>query len=446
MQECNNPVEAAVSETTVLALPRSVVSFFVPAKSRTVLIAEKRGNWIVVDDKQLRVYEMLSQGKSVGEVLHSIPPSETDGLLTLLSQIFARSFFAGETESISSPDLRDSVFVYLTYACNLACSHCYMFNANNREEPLTLAEYENLFDAFSEQGIKSVTFSGGEPLLHPDFCALVTAAKDRAFSITVLSNGTKWNEELIGFAKDHIDEVQISIDGIDEDSCSRVRGPNVFNMAVETAVALANAGILTSVATTPVGDTIGEIERGYIEFSRNLARRTEGKIVFRIASKLLDGRTCGHSDSFAAIAEKLANQIYTENKCRSFSINHPPNVGLLTCGWGNLAFSPDGYAYPCNRVSDCATLGSVRRTSIDELFRKATELMAAADVDHTEPCRSCALRYLCGGGCRLDEFEKISSSLGCLSIRNRCSSDKKRRILETMIETTDFLYSFGRSS
>ncbi len=443
MQESITPAEATVSETTVLNLPKAVASFFVPSKGKTVLVAEKQGNWLVVDERQRHLYDVLAGGKSIGEVLCGLSGSDTDSFMALLSQLFARNFFLNETESVSAPSIFDSAFLYLTYACNLRCSHCYMYKAAVHDRPLSLSEYRVLFHGLNMQGVKSVTFSGGEPLLHPLFRDLVLAAKDHSFTVTVLSNGTLWNEDLLSFAKDYIDEVQISVDGIDEDSCSHVRGPMVFNKAVETAVALANAGVLTSVATTPVGETIGEIERGYVAFSRDLAKRTNDKIVFRIASKLLDGRTCGHSDSFAIIAEKLANQIYNENKVRSFSINHPPNVGLLTCGWGNLAFSPDGFAYPCNRISDCTALGSVRSMSVDELFHKAAELAAAADVDHTEPCRSCALRYLCGGGCRLDEFERLSSTLGILSTRNRCFPDKKTRILETLIDTTDFLYSFG---
>lgn len=317
-----------------------------------------------------------------------------------------------------------------------------MFKATNREAPLSLEEYGKIFEELARYGVKSVTFSGGEPLLHPHFEDLVRMAKGRAFTVTVLSNGTKWTEKLISFAKDNIDEVQISVDGIDESSCSCVRGPNVFGQAVETAIALANSGVITSVATTPVNETLSEIERGYQVFASELARRTNEQIIFRIASKLLDGRSCGHSDSFAVTAEKLSNQIYTNEKCRAFSINHQPNNGLRSCGWGSISFSPDGFAFPCNRVCDCDTLGSVRHLSLDELFQKAKEMSLFSDVEHTEPCCQCALRYLCGGGCRLDDFEFLSKDSSTLSIHKKCSSEKKRRILETMIDTTDYLYSF----
>lgn len=444
MQDSSATVEAVVSETTVLALPETVVSYFVPSKNRTVLIAPKRGNWLVVDERQLLLYDDLSKGKSIGTVLHALPSSEVDGFMALLSQIYARSFFAENDAPISFPQVNDSVFVYLTYACNLKCSHCYMFKAVNREAPLTMEEYSLLFDAFAANDVKSVTFSGGEPLLHPDFKRIVGMAKAQSFSVTVLSNGTIWNDAMITFAKENIDEVQISIDGVDDDSCSIVRGPNVFDKATETAVALSNAGVLTSVATTPINETVDEIDNGFRKFAGELHRRTNGKIIFRISSKLLDGRTCGHSDSFATIAEKLANQIYVDNKCRTFSINHPPNVGLRSCGWGGLTFSPDGFAYPCNRVDDCISLGSVRQISVNELFRRAAELVMASDVDHTEPCCTCALRYLCGGGCRLDDFKSLSHLSAVRSLRKDCSLDKKRRILETLVDTTDYLYSFGQ--
>lgn len=444
MQESKTPVEATISETTVLALPRPVVSFFVPSKSKTVLVADKRGNWLVVDGIQRNLYDDLASGRTVGEVLRSIPEAHRSSLLSLLAQIVARDFFSKEGESISAPTPFDSAFLYLTYACNLRCSHCYMYKARTREAPLTLDEYKRLFEDLAAQGVKSVTFSGGEPLLHPLFRELVLAAKERSFTVTVLSNGTKWNESFLSFAEGNIDEVQISVDGINEETCSRVRGPEVFEKAVETAISLAKIGVATSVATTPLTTTVQEIDKGYLSFAKRLQEQSAGKIVFRLSSKILDGRDCGRSEEFASLASKLANQLYHDNKSRTFSINHPPNVGLRTCGWGSLAFSPDGFVYPCNRVDDCAALGSIRRVSVNELLRRASALSIASDVDHSEPCRKCPLRYLCGGGCRLDDFEILSENQERFSVRKPCSEEKKLRLLETMVETTSYLYSFEK--
>ncbi len=444
MQESTTPVEATISETTVLALPRSVVSFYVPSKAKTVLVADKSGNWLVVDAYQQTLYDNLASGRTVGEVLQSTDESDRSSLFSLLAQIFARDFFSKEDESVSSPTVSDSAFLYLTYACNLRCSHCYMFRARNHEAPLTLDEYKKLFKDLAAQGVKSITFSGGEPLLHPLFRELVLAAKEYLFNVTVLSNGTKWDESFLSFSKGNIDEVQISVDGIDEVTCSRVRGPGVFEKAVSTAISLAKIGVVTSVATTPIATTVQEIDKGYLAFAKRLQEQSADKIIFRLSSKLLDGRDCGHSEEFASLASKLANQLYRDNKSRTFSINHPPNVGLRTCGWGSLAFSPDGFAYPCNRVDDCATLGSIRRVSVGKLFQNASTISRASDVDHTEPCRKCSLRYLCGGGCRLDDFMTLSEDLTNPSVRKSCSEEMKLRLLETMIETTSYLYSFER--
>lgn len=442
MQEANTPVEATISGATVLALPSAVAPFFVPSKGKTVLVAEKRGNWLVVDECQRCQYDALAEGKSIGEVLHRVPDSDKGSFMALLSQIFARDFFAEGAEQVSTPNTHDSAFMYLTYACNLQCSHCYMYKATNHEKPLSFDEYKKLFADLAMQGIKSVTFSGGEPLLNPLFRNLVLLAKDNHFNVTILSNGTKWDDDLISFASKFIDEVQISVDGIDDESCARVRGIGVFEKAVSTATALANSGVVTSIATTPVEATIHELEKGYLSFARRLQQQSDGKIIFRISSKLLSGRKCGASEEFAATAIKLANRLYLDDKCRSFAINHQPNSGLKTCGWGSLSFSPDGFAYPCNRIDDCSPLGSIRRDSIPELFKKAELLTVTSDVDHSEPCRKCPLRYLCGGGCRLDDFIMLSSHQGSKSIRRPCSEDKRMRILETMIETTAYLYSF----
>lgn len=112
MEENETRVEENISETTVLALPSSVVSFYVPNKDRTVIVADTLGNWLVVKPKMKHIYDKLASGKTIGEVLKGLSPSEQQDCIALLSQIYARSFFSISQEVATTSSTQESVFFF----------------------------------------------------------------------------------------------------------------------------------------------------------------------------------------------------------------------------------------------------------------------------------------------------------------------------------------------
>ena len=61
-----------------------------------------------------------------------------------------------------------SIMLELTYKCNLDCFFCY----NDRKlqgHQMRFAHYEKLLDDLVDMQVLFLTFTGGEPLLNPDF-------------------------------------------------------------------------------------------------------------------------------------------------------------------------------------------------------------------------------------------------------------------------------------
>ena len=164
-------------------------------------------------------------------------------------------------------------------------------------------------------------------------------------------------------------------------------------------------------------------------------------IFFRLSTKVLDGRGCGATEEYLQQSLELSEEVYDGNSAKIFAINHKPNSGLNSCGFGGLNFTPDGFVYPCNRLSDCEPIASIRELSIFEVYEMAKRINAFTNVDNTVPCSKCALKYLCGGGCRLDNYQKLSLD-GRMSIHKECSERTKRSLLSEMVKTTEFLYCF----
>lgn len=107
--------------------------------------------------------------------------------------------------------------IELTYRCNFDCVHCYNVKHWVGGE-LGIAEWERVFDQLAEAGCLIITFTGGEPLVHPEFFEVVEAAKARRFAWKLNTNASLITEERADrIAALQPLQVDVSLYGPDED-------------------------------------------------------------------------------------------------------------------------------------------------------------------------------------------------------------------------------------
>lgn len=81
-----------------------------------------------------------------------------------------------------------SLFVELTYGCNLKCVHCY--NPKNISSvQIDVNKMKETIDQARELGVFHITFSGGECTLHKDFIEIVEYARSKRMSVEIFTNG-----------------------------------------------------------------------------------------------------------------------------------------------------------------------------------------------------------------------------------------------------------------
>ena len=74
------------------------------------------------------------------------------------------------------------------------------------------ALFYTVLDQCRDMGVLSLTLSGGEPMLHKNFCDFLRQAKKFDFSINILSNLTLLNDEIIAEMKaNRLSSVQVSL-------------------------------------------------------------------------------------------------------------------------------------------------------------------------------------------------------------------------------------------
>jgi len=135
--------------------------------------------------------------------------------------------------------------VSLTPKCNLSCIYCHREGENLPGSPLSGAEIAEVLRVAAGFGIRSVKFTGGEPMIRPDLIEIIKSVPDGMES-SITTNGTL----LAGLASDlkqaGLRRVNVSIDSLNPETYKKIAGTDRLDDVLE--------GIDAAIATglTPV--------------------------------------------------------------------------------------------------------------------------------------------------------------------------------------------------
>jgi MoaA/NifB/PqqE/SkfB family radical SAM enzyme len=108
----------------------------------------------------------------------------------------------------------------VTRYCNLDCTYCSEFDKVSA--PVPLDDLLGRVDALARLGTQIVTLTGGEPLTNPGHDAVIRRIRDHGMVATTITNGFLLTEEkIVGMNASGLQEMQISIDGVQPDAVSK---------------------------------------------------------------------------------------------------------------------------------------------------------------------------------------------------------------------------------
>lgn len=106
-----------------------------------------------------------------------------------------------------------------TRRCNLSCTYCNEYDSIS--DPVPTFEMQQRIDRLAALGTSVVTFSGGEPMLHPDLDLLLRHTSGHDMISSLITNGYFLTEERIQKLNNAgLEYLQISIDNVQPDSTS----------------------------------------------------------------------------------------------------------------------------------------------------------------------------------------------------------------------------------
>lgn len=315
-----------------------------------------------------------------------------------------------QSQSIQKP-LR--VHLHITRECNLRCKHCYARAGKPHQAELSDTDILSIVTQFADLGGEQITITGGEPLLRRELLyQIVEKAKEWGIkAVNVETNGTLVTAEDAEVFEKTGTKVSVSLDGATSDTCNYIRGGFAFEKATEALRRLARSKVDTAIGMTLM--------------SHNL--KDSGKIV-RLAKKLGVNVLSLNSIRIIGRAEEYPNLAASTNDVtRAFvrAWRTGRKLGVRTsfekqieqlkslsrkqgCGAGSsfLTVTANGNVYPCNMLQKPEFVaGNVRKQSLAQIWKTSPVLATFRKIDiHDVPkCRSCELRYICGG-CPADSY------------------------------------------
>jgi MoaA/NifB/PqqE/SkfB family radical SAM enzyme len=104
--------------------------------------------------------------------------------------------------------------------CNLSCTYCNEYDDFSKPVPAEVMTAR--LDQLAALGTTIVTFSGGEPLLHPELDRLITHIRNRGILAGMITNGYLLTAQRVQqLNRAGLDHMQISIDNVMPDEVSK---------------------------------------------------------------------------------------------------------------------------------------------------------------------------------------------------------------------------------
>jgi len=184
--------------------------------------------------------------------------------------------------------------------CNLRCVYCHREGEIKPENPLSLEDIKAILDIANVLGIRSIKFTGGEPLLRNDIVDIIKAVP-AGIESSMTTNGTLLGSMASDLRAAGLSRVNISLDSLNPDTYRAITGTGLLSDVLEGIEAARNAG-LTPIKINMV--LLKGINEGEIDDFIHLVSG-DRQLILQII-ELMDLGGCPLHADLAELEEKIA--------------------------------------------------------------------------------------------------------------------------------------------
>jgi len=292
---------------------------------------------------------------------------------------------------------------HITQTCDLHCKHCY--DRSNRSQPTldqALRILEDLRTFCKNKNVAgAVSFTGGNPHLHPAFSKIYRAAVERSFSTAILGNPVPEERvaELIAIQMPAF--YQVSLEGLREHN-DAIRGTGHFDRVLAFLKILKRLNVSSMVMLTLTSMNIDQVlpladilsgKADIFHFNR-LSMVGEGAQLRlpdarQYRSFLKSYLNAARTNPIMGIKDNLINIIRRDEGVSPFGGCTGHGCGA---GFNFVSLLADGEVHACRKFP--SLIGNIYRQSLAEIYDSD---QAYHYRSGSAACRSCTLQPVCGG-------------------------------------------------
>jgi mycofactocin radical SAM maturase len=300
----------------------------------------------------------------------------------------------------------------LTYACNLACSHCLSSSGRRDPRELSTDECKAVIDELQRMQVFYVNIGGGEPTVRSDFWELLEYATSHDVGVKFSTNGIRLDAEAARrIAANPSVDVQISIDGATPEVNDAVRGTGSYDTALRALQHLHDVGVSPKLSVVCTRENVPQLDA----FAA-LADRFGAQL--RLTRLRPSGRgadvwddlhpTQAQQRELHAWLVRSGEGVLTGDSFFHLAAYGESLPGLNLCGAGRVVclIDPVGDVYACPfAIADQFHAGNVRSPGgFARVWRESELFLELREPQSGGTCRGCDQYDACRGGCMAAKF------------------------------------------
>ncbi len=302
----------------------------------------------------------------------------------------------------------------------MQCQHCsvdaspYNYKEFGASE-LAVAEIDEIAAKGKSMGANSVVLSGGEPLTRKDFEAIFNLFIEYGYKVTINTNGTLINNEIVKLLNKKKERVSIgiSLDGKQEfhDNFRRNRG--AFYNTITAIKELIRHKINIEVNCTLFKENYPD-RQALLEILNNIG------VTLRITPYVAPsggGKGLQNKNLTAIEVQSLITEIsnlrkngYSVYVNAPLALLPPDDAQIIECGWGETLCGIDHKGNVCIcpvSNNEGFVAGNIRKTDLVDIWQKSPFFKKLREIRNSDlegVCALCVIKDYCYGGCRINGF------------------------------------------
>ena len=274
-----------------------------------------------------------------------------------------------------------NIRVSLTPKCNLSCIYCHKEGEKSPKDQLSAGDIQEILRVAAKFEIRSVKFTGGEPLLRPDLVQIVQSVPPGMES-SLTTNGTILADLARDLKTSGLKRVNVSIDSLNPETYKKITGTDRLSDVLDGITAALDVGLTPVKLNMVVLDGINDNEiddfLAFVRGNRNLILQL---------IELMHFNDCNYHGELNVVEEMLASrskQIITRrmHHRKKYCLDGAevevvrPLHNTEFCAFCNrLRVTSDGKLKPCLlRTDNHIDIRGKKNEELEALFKKAVSL------------------------------------------------------------------------